>query len=98
MNQLEIIHVRLAVGFPDDLVMRIRESISGKSFGARVSLFRHVGVMTDLAVHYAQDVSDSPGRPSPFALRLASDLREYGMVEHSVWINDECRPNDESGK
>lgn len=96
MKQLEIIHVRLAAGFPDDLIERIRESAVGEGSGTSVFLFRHVNVSTDLAVHYAQEVFGSPGKPSPFALHLASDLRQYGMVEHSIWVNDERFACDES--
>lgn len=43
-------------------------------------IFRHATLTTDLAVHV---MSEEVG------VRIAAALREYGMVDHSVWIEEE---------
>jgi hypothetical protein len=80
---MEMIHLRLAVECPDDLAQAIRRAAAGQS-GAHVTVYRHSGVSTDLGIFVSHD-EDGSGEPSAMGVRLASELRQYGMVEHSVW-------------
>jgi hypothetical protein len=43
-------------------------------------IFRHATLTTDIAVHL---MSEEVGA------RIADALREYGLVNHSVWIEEE---------
>ena len=86
MIQLEIIHLR-SLGEPvESLAKRISESIrEGGEEAPTLTLYRRHGLETDLAVHILRpDVAVKKG-PSDLALRLASELRAYGLVEHTVW-------------
>ncbi len=86
MIQLEIIHLRSSGEPIESLTERIKESIrEGGKEASTLTLYRRHGLETDLAVHIlSPDVAIKTG-PSDLALRLASELRAYGLVEHTVW-------------
>ena len=86
MKRLEIIHLRLSAEPLEPLAGRIRESIRAEGEGAEVvTVFRRHGLDTDLAVHVL-DAAPAGGQGSgELALRLASALRAYGLVEHTLW-------------
>ena len=86
MNNLEIIHLRSSGEPIETLAARIRESIGGGGESAEVvTLFRRRGLDTDVAVHIRHAEPRGVRGPSELALQLASALRAYGIVEHTVW-------------
>ncbi len=86
MKRLEIIHLRSSGEPLEALTERISGSLAEGDEGAEtLTLYRRRGLDTDLAVHLVRaDVGAKRG-PSDLALRLASELRAYGLVEHTVW-------------
>ena len=84
--QLEIIHLRSSGEPVESLTERISESMrEGGKEASTLTLYRRHGLGSDLAVHIlSSDVALKTG-PSDLALRLASELRAYGLVEHTVW-------------
>ena len=86
MKTLEIIHLRLAGDSPQTLVDAIRKSVGSEPDPMEVRIYRHTRLETDLAVHLHRDVAMRNDCASNVGIRLASLLREYGMVEHSVWV------------
>ena len=86
MSRLEIIHLRSSSEPIETLTERINRSIrDGGEETSTLKLYRRHGLETDLAVHISRpDVAIKTG-PSDLALRLASELRDYGLVEHTVW-------------
>jgi hypothetical protein len=87
MNTLEIIHLRSSGEPLEALADRIRESIWAEGHGSRVAtLYRHHGLDTDVAVHIRGD------GPTTLAAHLALALKEYGLVEHTVW--EEIEPDE----
>ncbi len=86
MKRLEIIHLRLATGCSDDLIADIQRSASASIETSNIEIYQHAGVTTDLGIHILHDTDDAGELPSPLGVVLSSALREYGMVEHSVWI------------
>lgn len=86
MNQLEIIHLRSSGEPIDSLTERISKSIrEGGEEASTLTLYRRHGLETDLAVHVRRDGTAGGEGPSDLALRLASELRAYGLVEHTLW-------------
>ena len=86
MPQLEIIHLRSSGEPVESLTERIQESIrEGGEEALTLTLYRRHGLETDLAVHVRRHVTAGGEGPSDLALRLASELRAYGLVEHTVW-------------
>ena len=85
MKQLEIILLRLPGEAAESLSRRIRRSIGkGADQKIEVTLYRRRGLDTDLAVH-VHGTGLSPTELSDLALQIASELKAWGLVEHSSW-------------
>ena len=50
-------------------------------------LYRHGFIETDYSVHLDYEADRIPAAGTPFSLRLAAALAEYGLVSHSVWCS-----------
>ena len=85
MKRLEIIQLRLAGSLPDGLLEEIRQSAASEKPPTLVSIYHRAIVETDIAIHLRQELPESDNQASNLGLRLAAALREYGMVEHTVW-------------
>jgi len=86
MTRREIIHLRASGESIEALAERINRSIeNGGGTASNLELYRRHGLETDLAVHIlSSDLAMKTG-PSELALRLASELRAFGLVEHTIW-------------
>lgn len=85
MRVLEIVHLRSSGAPIDWLVEGIRTSMGRTVHGPpAVNLFRRHGLETDLSIHIRSDASDS-AQAHAIALKLASELRAYGLVDHTRW-------------
>ncbi len=86
MIQLEIIHLRSSGEPIESLAELISASIrEGGEEASTLTLYRRHGLETDLAVHVRRHGRAGGEGPSDLALRLASELRAYGLVEHTLW-------------
>jgi hypothetical protein len=90
MNTLEVIHLRMAGADLETLVDVIRKSVGSKPGLAAVRIYRHARLSTDLVVHLHRAETQPSDRTCECGERLASMLRAYGMVEHSVWVEAGC--------
>lgn len=82
---LEVIHLRLSRSGPGEPAELVGEVVrAGREEGVRV--YRHACIETDLLVHLHRDVEEDCAGPSELGWRLASLLRDHGIVEHPVWI------------
>ena len=86
MNTLEVIHLRMAGESPQALVDVIRKSVGSQPDSVDVRVYRHTKLETDLLVHLHRPMTQQSDCPCECGERLASMLRAYGMVEHSVWV------------
>jgi hypothetical protein len=85
MRTLEIIHLRSVGESVDTLSERIKKSISDRGRETPVKvLYRRRGLETDLAIHMHSDPTGAAAAHQ-IALQLASELRAYGLVEHTRW-------------
>ncbi len=84
MKRLEIIHLRLAGNYPADLTARIHRSAAARQSAIDIEIYRQEGVIDDLSVHLRHRDNDEV-LPSALGLSLAAALKEYGMVDHSIW-------------
>jgi hypothetical protein len=86
MSRLEIVHLRLSGEPTESLSDMIRESIWAEGSSTEVvTVYRRQGLDTDVAVHIYHRESDDGDDPNTLAFNLASALRAFGLVEHSVW-------------
>ena len=86
MNALEIVHLRMAGDSPETLVDMIRKSVDSQPNVVDVRVYRHAKLETDLVVHLHRSMTQPSDRTCECGERLASLLRAYGLVEHSVWV------------
>jgi hypothetical protein len=86
MNTVEIVHLRSSSEPVDALAERIKESIwMDGSDGDTITVFRRNGLETDIAIHIRHRHSNGGNGASTLAFNLASALRTFGIVEHTVW-------------
>jgi len=85
IRTLEVIHLRLARLHPGELEELIAEVVrAGDEEGVHV--YRHSRIDTDLLVQLHRQGEEGAECPSDLGSRLVSLLRDRGIVEHSVWI------------
>ena len=86
MKILEIIQLRSAAGSLEALCGQIDASIQvAAETSAVVAFYRRNGLETDLAIHIHSNATPGTAGPSELGLRLASELKAYGLVDHSLW-------------
>jgi hypothetical protein len=83
---VEIIHLRSVHRLQREILQAIAESMRTiTEAGPQVRLYAHLRVVGDLSVHLIHQFPDRLEHASHLGLRLAEALKEYGLVEHSVW-------------
>lgn len=88
MKWIEIINLRAPGGIweklpPTDLKKRIGK-ITEKGFKG-LTIYRRAEFNTDISIHISW-YGRQPVRESATGMRLAQLFRNYGLVNHSVWI------------
>ncbi|MDJ0764063.1 MAG: hypothetical protein QNJ97_13865 [Myxococcota bacterium] len=86
MKVLEIIQLRSAANAIEILSERIDASIQTAGETSMVlALYRRNELATDLAIHIHRSADQGSDGPSELGLRLASELKAYGLVDHTLW-------------
>ena len=85
MKILEIVHLRMVGDRLETLVQDIRQACIGWGDRAQVGIYRHRRLGSDLVIHLHRNEPDGEPEPSDLGTHLASVLRIYGIVDHSVW-------------
>ena len=85
MKTLEIIHLRLTGNSHQDLMNIIEGVLNFKGEEMDIRIYRQTKLANDLAVHIHRETKGKDKGYSNTGLRLATLLKEYGMVAHSVW-------------
>lgn len=91
MKQLEIIQVRLPGNTQATLIKNIRKSILAGKASDNVRLYCHATIPTDLSIHIQSEIPESTRQTSDLGDRLAAAMREHGMVQHTVWLEDQSK-------
>ena len=86
MKSLEIIHLRLAGNPPMSLIEQVRSSIAAEGCSVEVKVYRDATVSTDFAIHLLSGEVETCA--SDLGLRIAAALREHGMVDHTIWLEE----------
>lgn len=89
MKWLEIIKLRSA-GNNSGLLKELLLSIDRLSQSELVEMktYHHASLETDLSVHLRWESERPEQNGSALALRLAHALKEFGLTDHSVWIEE----------
>lgn len=85
MKITEIIHVRLFGKIQQRLSETIRKSLGTEISAEVFTIFQRDNLESDLAVHIYRNENNNLCGASQLGIHLASSLKEYGLVEHTVW-------------
>jgi len=89
MKWLEVIKLRSAggsLGLLEELLLPI--SRSKQSGLVEMKTFRHAALETDLSIHFHWDSEMPEPNGSALGLRLAQALKAFGLIDHSVWVEE----------
>lgn len=92
MMWLEVIHVRVKdqecdrlIPIMKDVLLEVRE----KRTCEKVKFFSRALLNNDVCLHLYHDSENAGVQGSPVGLRLATMLKTFGMVNHTVWTENE---------
>jgi hypothetical protein len=89
MKWLEVIKLRSAggsSGLLDELLLPIPGS--NQSGLVEMKTYRHAVLETDVSVHLYWNSEMPETNGSGLGLRLAQALKEFGLIDHSVWVEE----------
>lgn len=89
MKWLEIIELR-SVGtkriFLEAQLQKLIDDVEKEANKQIIKVYNHVTIDVDFSIHLLHDSANVEQEGSPLGLQLAFALKEFGMVNHSVWI------------
>jgi uncharacterized protein YicC (UPF0701 family) len=89
MNWLEIIELRSVNRNRELLKSQLPNLINEVDKEAKkqaIKVYSRVIVDTDFRIHLFHNSNKIDNSGSPLGLRLASALKEFGLVNHSIWV------------
>ncbi len=97
MRWLEIIELRTGGYAREELQKALEnlvEDVSHDPENPEVQLYRSYAVATDYSIHLGFHGSGPRDIGSALGVRIATLLKPYGLVNHTVWTRDEVNHND----
>jgi len=90
MRWLEVIKVRSA-GKDLELLKEWLRSFdkSGQPALVEMKTYYHAALESDLSIHLHWESDQSEQNGSTLGFRLAHTLKEFGLIDHSVWVEKE---------
>ena len=89
MKWLEIIELR-SVGSDRELLesqlQKLINEVEKEAKKQAINVYSRVMINTDFRIHLFHDSKIVDNRKSTLGLRLASALKTFGLVNHSIWI------------
>ncbi len=90
MKWLEVIRLRSAgkdSRAVDELLLSIGKF--NQSGLVETKTFRHASLDSDLSIHLHWESEQPDRNGSPLGLHLARALKEFGLIDHSIWVEKE---------
>lgn len=91
MKWLEVIRLRIAENSPELVEQEIVKLITEVGYNGNmkdVKLYRHAVVDNDLNVNLHWESGSAEPQGSATGLCLVHVLKAYGLVSHSVWVEE----------
>ncbi len=95
MRWVEIITLRSPMAidrqFVDELLRGVSESDSPTDRSKhllQIKIYYHSVIETDLSIHIYWKSQPGTQDKSPLGLRFSSALRNHGLLNHSVWVEE----------
>jgi hypothetical protein len=89
MNWIEIITLRSHANIQESLICELLKPVAeDKERNGLISMkiYRNPWVDTDMSVHLHWESTRVEQQGSAMGLRLAQTLKEFGLVNHSAWV------------
>ncbi len=89
MKRLEIIELRTAGGNGELLELQLQKLIrelGGETKKQAIKIYGCALINTDFSIHLFHDSKKAGNGGSPLGLYLTSALKEFGLVNHCIWI------------
>ncbi len=89
MKWLEIIELRAADGNREQLDLMLNNLIKEAAKEGRnheTVVYKHTVINNDFSIHLNHDTMEVESGGSQLGLSILTNLKEYGLVNHSVWI------------
>ncbi len=89
MKWLEIIELRSVESNRELLESQLQKLINEVDKETKkqaIKVYSHTTVETDFRIHLLHDSKEADISGSPLGLHLASALKKFGLVNHSIWI------------
>jgi hypothetical protein len=90
MNWIEIIELR-SYRFKPDTLRELKQAIveNEQDEGLRAfEIYHNVSVETDTAIHIHWMTKEGRIKKTSLGLRMASALKDFGPVNHTIWIEE----------
>jgi hypothetical protein len=89
MEWLEIIQLRTSErnrALLETLLLELVEDVIRATEGQAIKAYSRVMPHADYGIHLLHDSDSAESSGSQLGLRIASELRAYGIVNHSIWV------------
>ena len=89
MKWLEVIELRSVNSNRELLESHLRTllaAIDKETQQQTIKSYRSVMIDNDFSIHLSYDSTKLENKGSQLGLRLASALKEFGLVNHSIWL------------
>jgi len=89
MKWLEIIELRSAGGnnkLLESQMQKLVNDVYERTENNPVNAYCRLMIDTDFSIHLFHDSKKVEKSGSPLGLRLASALKEFGLVNHNIWV------------
>ena len=89
MKWIELIQLRIVDSNRDFLksqLQKLIDEVNKESKMQTIKSYSRVMIDSDFSIHLFHDSKKVENSGSPLGLRLASALKEYGLVNHSIWL------------
>jgi hypothetical protein len=91
MNWVEIITLRSKGNLQESIIKELLKSVAGGGENnglLEIKIYRNVWIDTDMSVHLHWKSIPAELRGSAMGLRLVHILKEFGLVNHSAWVEE----------
>ena len=92
MEILEVIELRTAPGNSEIIEKYLRDWIRESLNKVHIAnSYRHYRLETDFCVHIRYDIGKEKSIPITMGKQLARSLKNFGLVNYSVWVEQEFK-------
>lgn len=92
MHWIEIVGLRTVGRDKEGAIKRLKQQIRHADRNekqVKIRIYHHATLETDLSIHLIWDSDKINRGGSKLGLMLAEVLKEFGMVDHTVWVAED---------